>query len=225
MNTHLAIQLALRSKLLSLSVCTTGSVTLAATTTGYSRTTGSFVTDGFAVGMEVLPAGFTANLRATITSVLALAITVNRTLTAEAAGAGRSLTVGLPGTRVWENAEPEDAAGAPASIVQGSPYFKEQYLPGPAARATLGSGGEFEWLPLYVPHIYVPSNGGANAARKYTDALLSHFKPETTMAVGTDTLRVKSKPAAPFSGQLLQGDPGFAVVPVTIPLEIRTLNT
>jgi hypothetical protein len=199
-------------------------VTLAATTTGYTRTTGSFVTDGFAVGMEILPAGFTANLRATITAVSALSMTVNRTLTAQTAGSARSLTVGMPGTRVWENAEPSDASGAPASITQGSPYFEEQYLPGPAARATLGTGGELEWLPMYAPRVYVPANGGAKAARGYSDALLSHFAPETTMAVSTDTLRVRSIPA-PYSGQLLPGDPGFAMVPVTIPLLLRTPNS
>lgn len=224
MTGHLAIQLALRSKLLSLEVCTTGSVTLASTTTGYTRTTGSFVTDGFAVGMELLASGFLTagnNGRATITAVTALALTVSRALTADVSASGRTLAVGLPGTRVYENAEPEDADGAPTTKAQGSPYFEEQYLPGPAARATLGTGGEVELLPMYAPRIYVPANQGAKAARKYGDGLLALFAPDTTISVAPDTLRVRSNPA-PFPGQLLQADPGFAVIPVTIPLSLRT---
>ena len=152
----------------------------------------------------------------------ALAVTVNRTLTAETwPPSSRTLTVGLPGTRVYENAEPEDAAGAPTTQAQGAPYFEEQYLPGPASRATLGTGGEMELLPMYALRVYVPANQGAKAARKYADALLALFAPDTTMSVTPDTLRVRSNPA-PYTGQLLQADPGFAVIPVTVPLLLRT---
>jgi hypothetical protein len=50
--------LALRGRVLTLSVATTGTTSLAATATGYTRAAGSFVTDGFKPGMEVLAAGF-----------------------------------------------------------------------------------------------------------------------------------------------------------------------
>ena len=53
---------------------TTGSISLqvVAATKKFVRTTGSFVTDGFHVGMKVLPAGFTApanNARTRVTAV------------------------------------------------------------------------------------------------------------------------------------------------------------
>ena len=54
-----AVLLALRNRALSLVVATTGSVSLSATATGYARAAGSFVTDGFKVGMDLTATGFT----------------------------------------------------------------------------------------------------------------------------------------------------------------------
>jgi hypothetical protein len=61
-----------------------------ATATGYARSTGSFITNGFAVGDEITASGFTTtanNGRSTITAVTATALTVTKTggTTAEAA--------------------------------------------------------------------------------------------------------------------------------------------
>jgi hypothetical protein len=75
---------------------TTGSATLAATATGYSRTTGSFITNGFAVGDEITASGFTTaanNGRSIVTAVTATDLTVTKAVptVAEAAAAGRTL--------------------------------------------------------------------------------------------------------------------------------------
>ena len=56
---HLAALLALRGRALTLSVATTGSTSLSATTTGYARAAGSFITDGLVVGAEITASGFT----------------------------------------------------------------------------------------------------------------------------------------------------------------------
>ena len=217
----------LRTKLLTLSVATTGSTSLSATATGYERAAGSFVTDGFRVGMEVKGTSFVnaANNNAkTLTAVAAATLTCAG-CTTETAGT-RTLAVGLPATRVWSNSEAEDADGAPSSVVAGIPYFTEQYLPGPMSRETLGSLAELEVLPQYIPRIHVPAGQGIAAAFKYADALLTLFAPNTTFTLSTSSsvMRVRGD-VAPFSGQLLQSEPGFAAVPITVPLRLRTANS
>jgi uncharacterized protein DUF4397 len=64
---------------------------LSATATGYSRATGSFVTDGYRVGQTITASGFTNaanNGRSVVTAVTATALTVTKTggTVAEAAG-------------------------------------------------------------------------------------------------------------------------------------------
>jgi hypothetical protein len=213
---HNALRLACRSHLLTLEVCTTGSTTLAATTTGYTRDSGSFVTDGFKPGMEVTPSGFVVTTPGTITAVSALALTIKDGRTTESGASGRTLTVGLPARRVWENTESQP--------VTGEPYVVEQYLPGPGRKITLGPLGQIEVLPQYVVQVYVPANQGTGAADGYADAILEHFAPETSITVNNATLRVRTD-VIPFRGQLLQSAPGHAVVPVNIPMRLRVANT
>jgi hypothetical protein len=208
---HTLLQLALRAKLRTLSVCTTGSVSLSSTTTGYARASGSFI----CVGMEVTPSGFTQTAVGTITGVTALTLTILGGRSAEAA-ASRTLTVGLPSRCAWEN-----VALAPST---GTPYVEEQYIPGPMAQVTLGALGELEVLPMYSPRIYVPSNADMLAAGNYADAILTLFAPGTPITVSGATVTVR-RDVGPFRGQLQQAEPGYAVVPVSIPLRLRTSNT
>jgi hypothetical protein len=209
------MQLALRAKALTLSVATTGTMTLAATTTGYARTTGSFLTDGFAAGMEVVPVGFASNTPRVITAVSALAITVNATLTAEAAAGSRSLTVGLPSQRAWENVAYQPTAGVP--------WVREEFIPGPTQQVTVGPYGELEATPMYALYVNVPAETGLTAKR-YVDALRRLFAPRTPITVATgETLRVRAD-TGPYAGQLQQSQPGFAVQPITIPLRLRSAN-
>jgi len=214
---HWLVQKALRTKLLALEVCTTGSVQISATATGYARASGSFITDGFLPGMEVAGAGFSEsanNTAKTITGVSALTITCPG-CTVEAAGA-RTLTVGLPADRAWENVK--------LKPTQGDPYVEETYLPGPMEVITLGATAEMEILPNYVLRVFVPEGYDAGAARAYADALLEHFAPRTPITVTDASVSVRTD-VAPFEGQLLQTDTGHAVVPVTVPLRIRTANS
>lgn len=214
---HYAAQLALRAKLLTLSVATTGSASISATATDYQRTTGSFVTDGFKPGMEVTGSGFSNaenNAAKTITAVAASTLTCAGNV-AETAGT-RTLTVGLPAGRAWENNT--------FTPVDGEPYVVENYLPGPTARETLGSFAELEVLPQYVVRLYAPQNNGMGATRKYTDALLALFAPNTPFVLSEGTLRVRGD-IGPFPGQMLPTEDGFVVTPVTVPLRYRTANT
>ena len=72
----------------------TGSTDLAAIATGYTRSEGSFVTDGFTVGMNIYVTGFdsTANNGSkTVTAVTATTLTVAQVLFAEDEDGGRSI--------------------------------------------------------------------------------------------------------------------------------------
>lgn len=214
---HSVIQLALRVKLLTLSVATTGSVSLSATTTGYARATGSFLADGFAQGMEITPSGFAANPVDTIVAVSALSIVTRNARSAESAASGRSLTVGLPSGRAWENVT--------YTPVTGTPYMEEQYLPGPAGFDSDGYAGLLALAPMYSPRIYTPADTGVSGDGRYADAIARLFAPGTAMALSSgDTLIVRNNPA-PFRGQRFpSATPGWSCVPVTIPLQVRTVS-
>lgn len=212
---EVAIQLALRAKALTLTVATTGVMSLAATPTGYTRAAGSFITDGFSPGMEVTPAGFATNTPRVITAVSALSLTVSGVVTPESAAGGRSLTVGLPTARAWENIAFQPTAGVP--------WVREEFLPGPTAQVTLGPLGDLEATPMYALHVHVPAETGLTAKR-YVTALRSLFAPRTAIPLPNgDVLRVRSD-TGPYAGQLLQSHPGFATQPLTIPLRLRSPN-
>jgi hypothetical protein len=210
---HLDWRLACRTRLLSLSVCTTGSVTLVATATGYTRAIGSFITDGFRVGMEVTPAGFTANPKAVITAVTAQTMTVDASRAVESGASGRSLTVGLPSGQAWE-----DVKFTPTAR---KPFIIEQYLPGPGELITLKPSGSVEYLPQYVVQVVTPDLTGGAASYSYADAVLAHFPVGMTLtAADGATLRVRGQPA-PFSSQLIPYTAGAMVVTVSIPFRVH----
>jgi hypothetical protein len=231
---EVAMQLALRSKALTLSVATTGAVSLSATSTGYARTSGSFITDGFYPGMEIVATGFgnaANNARSVVTYVQALSITalpyvlsvdgqgnqvVTRPPTAtEAASAGRTLVAGLPFMRAWENQAFQPIAGIP--------WVREEFLPGPTSQETMGPFGELEATPMYALYVNVAAETGLTGKR-YVNALRVLFAPRTiiTLANG-DHLRVRAD-TGPYAAQLQQSTPGFATQPLTIPLRLRTPN-
>jgi len=211
------MQTALRTKLLTLEVCTTGSMSLTATATGYSRASGSFLADGFTPGMEVTGTGFTAtanNAAKTLTAVTALTLTCSGTVT-ETAGT-RTLKVVLPADRAWENVEFTPTAG--------DPFVVEQFVPGGTNQFTAGAKGWMEAQVLYSVQVHVPQKVGIGAANGYADALIALFSPRTTMTLTNgDTLRVRAD-TGPYRGQLISRDPGWATVPITVPLRLYTPN-
>jgi hypothetical protein len=231
---HEATQLALRTKLLALEVVTTGATSLATTATGYTRSSGSFLSQGFKPGMEILAAGFSnasSNGTGVVTAVSALTLTVtaydvsytggelkatNRTLAIDSSASGRTINVPLPAITAWENTKVQPLTGAP--------FVEEQYLPGPTAQITIGPLGNIEITPQYNVQIHVPEGYGIGAARKYTDALLTLFAPRTAITVGSDTARVRTD-TGPFTGQLVRSRAGWVVTPVTFPLRLRTANS
>jgi hypothetical protein len=195
---------------------TTGATLSGSPTFGATAFTVGFDVDGLEKGMEIAPTGFTQTATGIVTNVSALTMSIKGGRTTQAAGTGRTLTAGLPASRHWEN-----VAFTP---VDGVPYVVEQYTPGPQKQITVGDFGYLEFLPLYSPQIHVPQGTGPEAADAYADALLTLFAPGTTIPLeNAESLRVR-RDVAPTSGQLLQSSPGFAAVPVDVPLRLTVQN-
>lgn len=205
-----AVQLALRARLLTLSVCTTGSTTLEAIATGYQRASGSFLTDGFAPGMEVTPSGFTQTAVGVIDSVTALVMTINGGRTIQASGAGRSLSVGVPSKAAWDNVNLEPVAP--------QPYLEEEYVPATSQlRSMPAAGGSMEDTGLYMLRWYSKAGTGLQALRRASDAVLALFAAGTGLVVATGvTVRVRSD-VAPVAGAIRATGSGWSVVVITVP--------
>jgi len=212
------LQLALRTKALSLSVSTCSGVNLSASGSIFTRASGSFITDEFSIGMELTAAGFSEaanNDTFVVTNVGATQITVDGSLTTESAGSGKTLTVGLPSNRAWENVKFEPTTDAP--------WVEEQLIPGPTRQITVGPLGTIESRLLYQISVHCVENKGIGAPTRYADALMDLFAPRTEITFGSEIARVRTD-TGPYRGQMLRVVPGWVTIPVTFPLEIRSAS-
>lgn len=225
---YTAIHLAARNRALTLVVVATAVTTLRATATGYERTDGgSFVDDGFWPGMEVQPYGFTHAAPGTITAVTAGALEILGGRRPDAEAPGRSLVVGLPSERAWENRKLTPNAGVP--------YVEEQFIDGPVQQVTHGPQGVLLAEPMYALLIHVPADTDLTPS-VYADAVIRHFPPRLALPLANgDVVRVRSDVgpfrgqlqtvAGPYRGQSQTVPAGFVVKPITIPLRLRTTNS
>lgn len=215
--------LALRARLLLTTVATTGSATLSATSTGYARASGSFLTDGFRKGHEItLATGFSTsgNNQAitsqgrVITAVSALAITCSGTTT-EGSGSGRVITVGIPFQRAFD-----DIRLAP---VQGYPYIREDFVPATARVRTIPANtGSMEDRGLYVVTWFGLS--GKGGIRRCADAVLEQFAPGTTFTLSDGTsLRIPTE-LGPYAGQITPVDGDWSFCVITVPYIGESIN-
>jgi hypothetical protein len=216
---HHALQLALRARALTLTVAECSGVNLSASGSGFVRASGSFLTDGFSLGMEVLADNFSDSDNDgywIVTNVSATTLTVDGSLNAESAGANKTLTVGLPSSRAWENIEFEPTTG--------SPWVEEQLIPAGSRQISVGPEGTLETRLLYSLAVHAVENKGVGAPNRYADALLELFTPRTSITFGSLTARVRTD-TGPYRGQMLRRKPGYMTVPVTFPLEVYSQNT
>lgn len=211
-------QLALRERAKTLVVCTTGVLALAATATGFTRAAGSFVTDGFVAGLELLPSGFADNAIGTIKDVTPLAITLRAPRAAEAVAAGRSLVAGLPELRKWDNVE-----FAPPV---GRVYLEEEFVEGTSTvRSLPADGGVLDDTGLYLLRWYGLANTGMRSLRDPMKALRKLFKPNTTLPLSDGTtVRVRTDSSPTVSG-IRPGAPGWSMISIAIPWRLLSLNT
>lgn len=214
---HTAMQLALRAHMVALEVCTTGAMSLAASAAGYTRADGSFLTDGFRVGMEVQPAGFPQADVGVVSQVSPLLLSITGGREVAAADAGRTITVGLPACRVWDN---EDEA-----IPPGRPYVEEDYVPAPGALFGLSSGGPTDDTGLYILKWYGLRGTGIAGMTRCVDRLLEHARAGVTLALPDgNRLRIRGNPK-PWREQILDASQGLKVMRVLFPWRLLALNT
>lgn len=212
----LATNLALRNRARSLVVCTTGPTNLSATAQGYHRAAGSFVTDGFVVGQEIVPVGFAANTIDTLIGVTASDLTTANPRAVEGVAGGRTLSVGLPLLRVFEN----DPVFTP---VAGRPYFEEDFVPATATLSGTRTGGYVYDRGLYIAKWYGLSGVGISALRKGVDALKALFAPGTALVAGSSIVRILPLPA-PQTGQIIPLTSGWSCLLLTISWEVESIN-
>lgn len=214
---HKLARTAFRNRAVALSVATTGTISLSATATGYARASGSFITDGFLVGMEVVPTGFTQTTYGIITGVTALALTIEGGRTVQASSSGRTLTVGLPLLRAWEN-----TAGLTLSPTR--PYIVEQWVPATAAVTTMPSRiGNRHETGLSIWNWYGIAGVGTDALDAQADALLARFATATEFTLSDGAVvKVRGNPA-PSRSQSRTID-GWSVVTITVPWQVNTRN-
>jgi hypothetical protein len=200
-----------------------------ATATGYARATGSFLTEGFADGMEFLPAGFADNTIRVIDSVSALTITTKADAaryqsegtgsipqpTVEAPLAGRSFSVGNPVGRAFDNKRLKPATGRP--------YTEEDYVPGASTLLGQKTGGYVYEEGLYVIKISGLENKGTGAIRRWVNAMKALFAPGTVVFANGLPVRVRDDATVKSSQILPQGN-GWAVCTVTVPWRAESVN-
>lgn len=214
------LRIKVRTLLSTLVVCTTGSISLASSLVGYTRSDGgSFVTDGFAVGMEVLASGFaTNNGYTTVTEVTASLLSVAGGRTVEATAAVRTVKCVLPERVVYENLNTD-----PDNSRQ---YVEEELLTdAPPQLLGLTSGGVVEHTPQYILRWYFPEDVGTRGPDRCAQKLLELFPAGSTLALADGTFVKVRGDIMPSRSKLTPDKPGWTVCTITIPLRAYTLNT
>lgn len=212
-------QIALRARAITLVACTTGSTTLGQSAAGFTRSSGSFISDGFKPGMEVSPSGFLATDARVLTNVTSGLLTVRGGLSALAEASGRTLAVGLPETRKFENRDTELATDI-------KPFVEEEYVPRPPVMRTMPAQGATlvetgEWVLRW----YGLTGYDIPGLRKPVDALLALFTPGTRITAGAFSLRVQGGPGepGPFAGTFVRNG-NHMVSTIRIPVEALAIN-
>lgn len=210
-----AAMLTLRNRLLTARIVDAINANqLAAVVDGYTRADGSFIVDGFALGMEVTPAGFVNNTITIVKEVTALKLSTTARIP-EVSSPAHSLSVALPPSRTWENKPNDDSAGW---------VIEEEYVSGPNTQDTLGPLGMMSHNPIYIIKVYGLPDIGTKSLYRMAKSILDVFQPRLALTLVDGTvLRVNSVPA-PSRGQVLYDD-GKPLIVVTIPLWARTQNT
>ncbi len=210
------VRAALRSRAEGLVVASTGAATLSATATGYARTSGSFIDDGFVVGQDITPTGFTQTTVCAISKVEASMLTIYGGRTVQASGSGRTLVSGLPTMRALVN---EDLT---PSVVM--PYVVESMpLGGSGVQTIPGRTGRFQQDGLSVWTWYAIAKTGAGALDKGATALMKRFAPYTRLSLSDGTYIDMRGDVGPSAGDIIS-EAGWARVTVTLPWRASSWN-
>ena len=162
-------------------------VTVAVTVAGgvFTRASGSWIADGFAIGQELKVSG------AAIGTMLVKGIEEAKLVTTSAAGGSGAarFIVGLPSAVAWEGAK-----FAP----KGSPFAVEKVQMAGSTRRSFGPNGLIQHRALMHCNLFYPAQGATLAIERMTGALMQHFRPGTDLIHGGDAARVEQVEASPL---------------------------
>jgi hypothetical protein len=165
---HANLRSAFRERLLTLvDIDHSPGVSVSLASGVFTRASGSWLTAGFAPGMEVTVSGFTGSpLYGVVETVSALALKLNITGTQTVAGGGRFI-VGLPQGRAWE--------GFDFFPVDGRPYVSESVRANATTLETIcnpsGVGVATNILEASATFFY-PKNKGTLAIERMAGAAM-----------------------------------------------------
>ncbi|CAB4180571.1 Protein of unknown function DUF4128 [uncultured Caudovirales phage] len=212
---HPDLRAAFRARLLTLVKASAGTLTnVGASGSAYTRASGSFIADGYSVGDEIVVAGFSNaanNGRTLVSAVTTLALTVEKSLTTEAAGPSVTLDAGLWQGRAWE--------GFAYAPVRGQPYLSESMRAITSQVRALGDGGTIAHVLAGIAVLYYPAGRGTLALERMAGAIMKHLKPGTSLTYGTSTSVVTEASRSP----LLQ-EPDWISCPVIVSMAAHTTN-
>lgn len=213
------VRLILREYAKALVVRTTGLITLQATSAGYRRASGSFLDDGFMIGMEITPSGFTKNPTGVITDVSDTDIEVDGGRTAQAAGANRSLVVGLPASQSW-------GVNLQSEMSPDFWHVDEEAVPVPSELLGLTAGGTVNNEGLHLFRFWGIPNTGDEPLEAISIALEEHFRPGVVLPALTtgEIIRIRGNPM-PWSSSVRQDEERKRpFVTVTLPWRCYSQN-
>jgi len=206
------VDMAFRTALAGLSVVSSGGVALGVSSVGFTRASGSFVADGWAVGMQFAAVGFPASV-----STAGVVHRVEPTLlhivggsrSAAVAASGRTVSAVVPRPILQANEAWSPDAGAPYSeaTIVGQPAV---LLGAPADGSTREDRG------LLVLGVYGPLDVGSKALQDTASAVLDRFPPGASLVAGADTVRVRTDTSG-FHSEVQQVDGAHARITVTVP--------
>lgn len=185
MDPDFEIRVGLESRLAALAIVTTGTTTLAATGSTYTRSSGSFLTDGFVIGDAVSATGFTgtANGKATVTAVTATVLTVDRALATVASGGSRSITAGVP-----DVSYPGQAFAVPPDKA----WVRARVRSVGNRTVATGDGPLQRHEGIFLVDVFEPysSGMGINRLERLASAIRAQFRVTTSIVRSNVTVRI-----------------------------------
>lgn len=205
------IRAACRAKLAAMEKAALTSTGLSFSGKVITRASGSFLTDGFDEGdtLSVAGAATAANNGSTrITAVTALTLTTTKSFATEVAGASVTLTAKAPEVAY------EGRAYTPTP---GVPYVSESIVPAFSEPSGIGQPAVQHHSLVVMLVLFYPANRGMRPVSRMAGAILTAFRPGTSISYGDSAgmvMRAERHPA--------QQDADWLRCPVAITVDVFT---
>lgn len=173
-NVHPSLRAAWRERL---ATCVDIDVSLSVTAAGgvFTRASGSWINDRFAVGQEIAVTGLSGGNGTVIVRAVQ-----DLTLTTSGAGSGGGtarFVAGLPQGRAYEG-------GATYTPTMPFPFVQEVFKPASTERRGAGPRGLIAHLITANATLFYPGRIGTLAIEQMAGAMMAHFKPGTMLTRG-----------------------------------------